>query len=117
MSLATVGAAQQRVTARLVAQPATLSMQVGQTVPLTITAYDAAGAVIPDAQVRVTGPRRSVSYDDGKLTAISVGRHEVTASSVAVPPNAPVSITIPVTVTWAPLSAQIVLRSEHCTPA
>jgi hypothetical protein len=98
-----VVAAQQPAVARLVAEPASLTLETGQTVPLKVTAYDARGNVIPDAAVRVTGPRRSVSYSDGKLTAISVGRFDVVAASVATPPANPVTLTIPVTVTWAAL--------------
>lgn len=105
-------AAQERPVARLVAQPAALSMETGQTVALTVTAYDAAGAVIPDADVRVTGPRRSVAYADGRVTALAVGRFELTATSVATPPAAPVSITIPVNVTWAALR-RIQVVAEH----
>jgi hypothetical protein len=112
MCLATGVSAQQPAVAKLVATPASLTLQTGQTTPLTVTAYDAAGAVIPDANVRVTAPRRSASYADGKLTAISVGRFDVTATSVAVPPNAPVSITIPVTVTWAPLKRMQIIADQ-----
>ncbi len=103
MSLAAVRAAQAQTVAKLVATPASLTLQTGQSVPLTVTAYDSAGAVIPDANVRVTAPRRSARYDEGKITAIGVGRFDVTATSVPVPPNAAVSINVPVTVTWAPL--------------
>lgn len=101
--LPAAAAAQERLVARLVAQPASLSMETGQTVALTVTAYDTAGAVIPNADVRVTGPRRSVAYADGKVTALAVGRFELTATSIATPPAGPVSITIPVNVTWAAL--------------
>jgi uncharacterized protein YjdB len=103
LTFATSGAAQNPVVTKLVATPASLTLQTGQSADLSVAAYDAAGAVIPNATVRITAPRRSARYADGKLTAISVGRFDVTATSVAVPPNAPVSITIPVTVTWAPL--------------
>jgi hypothetical protein len=65
--------------------------------------------VIPDAFVRVSGPRRSVVYNEGKLTALAAGKFDVVAASVAAPPGTPVSITIPVTVTWAPIrTVQIV---------
>jgi len=99
----TVAGTQQPTVAKLVATPATLTLQTGQSVPLTVTAYDSSGAVIPDANVRVSAPRRSARYAEGKLTAIAVGRFNVTASSVPVPPNAAVTLEIPVTITWAAL--------------
>jgi hypothetical protein len=54
----TVAGTQQATIARLVAMPASLTLQTGQSVGLTVTAYDSAGAVNPDANVRVTAPRR-----------------------------------------------------------
>ncbi|HEX9564917.1 MAG TPA: Ig-like domain-containing protein [Gemmatimonadaceae bacterium] len=98
--------------ARLVAQPPSLTLQTGQTVPLTVTAYDSSGAVIRDVGLRVTGPRRSVSYSDGKVTALAVGRFELTATTVTNTVAAPVSITIPVTVTWAALQ-RIQIVADH----
>ena len=99
----TVAGAQQATIVRMVATPASLTLQTGQSVDLTITAYDSSGAVIPDANVRVTAPRRQARYSEGKLTAIGVGRFNVTATSVAFSNNPPVTLEVPVTVTWAPL--------------
>ena len=50
------GAAQAAATpvAKLVADPASLSLRTGESVPLKIIAYDAAGKPIPDAIVRVS---------------------------------------------------------------
>ena len=84
----TVAGTQQATIARLVASPATLTLQTGQTVDLTITAYDSSGAVIPDANVRVTAPRRQARYSEGKLTAIGIGRFNVTATSPSLAPRA-----------------------------
>ena len=69
-----VAGAQEATIVRMVATPASLTLQTGQSVDLTITAYDSSGAVIPDANVRVTAPRRLARYSEGKLTAIGVGR-------------------------------------------
>ena len=89
-------------------------MKTGETVPLIVTAYDSGGAVIADADVRVTAPRRSARYADGKLTALATGKFDVTATSVATPPNVPVSINIPVTVSWAELRRiQIIAEQER----
>ena len=46
-----------RAVTRLVAEPASLTVQAGQTVPLRVTAYDAQGNVVADAPMRVSGPR------------------------------------------------------------
>jgi hypothetical protein len=109
----TIAGTQQAPVARLVASPASLTLQTGQTVDLTITAYDSAGAVIPDANFRVTAPRRSARYAEGKITALSaVGRFDVTATSIAVPPNAPVTLTIPMTVTWAALKRMQIVSDQ-----
>ena len=50
--------------ARLVAEPARVTMKAGETVSLKITAYDSAGKVMADAPLRVGGPRESVRYAD-----------------------------------------------------
>ena len=43
--------------AKLVAEPASLTLRTGESVALKVTAYDAAGKPIPDAVVRVNLPR------------------------------------------------------------
>src|SRR5687767_2245529 len=48
--------------AKLVAEPASVSMRAGESVALKVTAYDAAGKVIPDATVRVNLPRTTGTY-------------------------------------------------------
>src|SRR5688500_17781311 len=108
----TVAGAQQPTIVRLVATPATLTLQTGQSVDLTITAYDSSGAVIPDANVRVTAPRRQARYSEGKLTAIAVGRFNVTATTVAFSNNAPVTLEVPVTVTWAALKRMQIFAEQ-----
>jgi hypothetical protein len=49
-----------RAVTRLVAEPASVAIEAGQTVPLKVTAYDAEGRVVADAPVRVAGPRGAV---------------------------------------------------------
>lgn len=60
-------------------EPAELSMTAGETVPLTITAFDANGNVV-DAQVRVAG--RGVRYENGFVTATTGGEFSLIASVV-----------------------------------
>ncbi len=66
-------AAQQPVVAKLVAEPTRLTLKAGQSLPLKITAYDAQGNVIPDAQVRLSAPRMALSFGDGQVTARRAG--------------------------------------------
>ena len=108
----TVAGTQQPTIVRLVATPASLTLQTGQSVDLTITAYDSSGAVIPDANVRVTAPRRQATYSEGKLKAIGVGRFNVTATSVAFSNNTPVTLDVPVTVTWAALKRMQIFAEQ-----
>jgi hypothetical protein len=96
-------AATQQVVARLVAEPASLTLQTGQSADIRVIAYDAQDNVIADPPVRVTGPRRALTYREGRVTARTAGKYELTATSIAYPPANPVTLNIPVTITWAPL--------------
>ena len=93
-------AAQAVPVAKLIAQPATLTMRTGESVDLKIVAYDASGKVIPDAVVRVNFPRRSAVFTDGKVTAFTAGTFTATAVAAGAAGAPPVTIEIPVTVTW-----------------
>ena len=87
-----------RVT-RLVAQPADISFEAGTSVPVTITALDAAGNPV-DAEIRVVG--RGIRYEDGRVTAPE-GGEGVLIASVVLPAGAdrePASLSVPVRVTW-----------------
>jgi hypothetical protein len=95
--------------AKLVAQPASVSLRSGEAVDLKITAYDAAGKPIPDAFVRVNLPRGAGAYADGKLTGFRAGTFTATAVAAGAPGAAPVTIEIPVTITWPPLAKLEVL--------
>jgi hypothetical protein len=58
-----------RVVARLTAQPATLVLKAGETVPFKVTAFDARGNVIPTARIRVSGPRAALLVTDSTVKA------------------------------------------------
>ena len=89
---------------RLVASPAKISMQAGDSIAFKVTAYDAQGNVIPNAPVRVGGPRRSVEFGDTYVKAFVAGSFNATAAAVGAPGAAPVTLEIPMTITWPPLS-------------
>ncbi|MGH7713115.1 MAG: Ig-like domain-containing protein [Gemmatimonadaceae bacterium] len=97
-------AAQQPVVARLVAEPARLTLKAGQSAAFKVTAYDAQGNVIRDAQVRVSAPRMALSFGDGQVTARRAGSWTAVATSFTSPDVAPVTLEIPVLVEWPALS-------------
>jgi hypothetical protein len=93
--------------ARLLAEPAQITVEAGQSVPLKVTALDAAGKPV-NAVVRTVAPRGTVGIDrtTGAVTGITAGSYRITAT-VVLPPGAnraPVTIEIPITVTWPALS-------------
>jgi hypothetical protein len=89
---------------QLRAEPAQLTLQVGQTVPFLVTPLDAAGNTVAGAQVRATGARTALRIDAvaGTVTGVMAGTFEIVAS-VLLPPDATAEspeLRIPVTVTW-----------------
>lgn len=97
--------------AKLVAEPASLTLRAGESVALKVTALDAAGKPIPDAIVRVNLPRRSGAYADGKVTAFLAGSFVATAVAMGAPGAPPVSLDIPVTISW-PALAELRIAAE-----
>jgi hypothetical protein len=97
-------AAARGAVSRLVAEPASLTIQAGEAVAVHITAYDAAGDVVPDAPVRLTGPRAALRVSEGRVLGVMAGRYELVATAAGPPGAAPVTLRIPVTVTWPPIA-------------
>jgi hypothetical protein len=89
--------------ARLVAEPAAIILRAGQTATFRVRAYDATGKEIPNAFVQVRSNNRSVRFADTTVTATTAGKFEATALAAGAG-GTPVSLTIPVTVTWPALS-------------
>jgi len=101
-----------RVT-RLGTSSTTLVVTSGESVPLTITAYDASGRVV-ETPIRVTGARDGVRIEDGRVFGLAAGEYEIIAS-LTLPADAgrtPVQLTIPVTVEWPPIS-RVEIASTH----
>ena len=92
----------QPVVVRLVAEPASLAMQAGQTAALKITAYDAQGNVVEDPPLRVSGARGAFQFTEEGLKAVRAGQFELVASAVG--GETPPRITIPITVRWPAIS-------------
>ncbi|HEU5184362.1 MAG TPA: Ig-like domain-containing protein [Gemmatimonadaceae bacterium] len=95
--------------ARIVAEPASLTLTAGQAVPFSIKAYDSSGAVIQNPVLRTSGPRGVLRFADGQLTAIRAGKYELVVTSVG--GTDPVRLTIPINVQWPPL-AQVEILPE-----
>lgn len=70
--------------ARIVAEPAEIEIQAGESVPLTIRALDAEGNEV-DAQLRIFG--QGARYEDGMVSAGEGGPAAIIAS-VVLPPDA-----------------------------
>ena len=90
--------------AKLVAEPARVTMKAGESVPFAVTAYDAQGKAIPNAPMRVSGPRGSVQYSNGRLLALKAGSFTVVAAAFAGTGAPPVTLDIPVLVSWPTLT-------------
>src|SRR5687767_13734200 len=95
--------------ARIVAEPASLTLTAGQAVPFSITAYDSTGAVIQNAPLRTSGPRGVLRYANGQVTAVRAGKYELVVSAVG--GADPVRLTIPINVHW-PAIAQVEILPE-----
>ena len=109
--VASVLGAQQRpapaqpAVARLVAEPAQVTLKVGDSLAFKVTAYDARGNEIPDAPIRVGGPRRAVYFGDGIVAGLQAGTFRATATAAPTTPGGPpVTLEIPVTITWPALA-------------
>lgn len=88
------------VVTRLVAEPARIAIQAGQAQPFKVTAYDASGKVVPDAVVRVGGPRGAVMFTAAEVRAFRAGSYTAVATASNPPGTAPVTLDIPVIVSW-----------------
>ncbi len=87
--------------ARIVVEPASLEITAGQTVPFKLTAYDAAGGVIAEPPLRVSGARNGLSLSREGVKGVRAGTYEVVVTSVPADTTVqPVTITVPVTVKW-----------------
>ena len=97
---------------RLVAEPARVIMKAGESVALKVTAFDSAGKVVADAPLRIGGPRESVRYADGRLTALRAGSYMVVATAFTGRGIAAVTLQIPVSISWPALSKLEVVAKE-----
>src|SRR5262245_393937 len=92
-------AQQETPVARLVAEPNRVNLRVGDSLTFKVTAYDASGNVLPNASVRVGGPRMAVYFGDGVVRALRAGSFKATATAAVGVGGKPVTLDIPVTIT------------------
>lgn len=95
----------QPAVARLVAEPAAINIQVGDSLPFRVIAYDSAGKVLPAATIRVGGPRRAVFFGDGYVRGFQAGLFTGIATWSGGPAGVPsITLNIPVTISYPPLN-------------
>lgn len=95
---------------RAEARPASLSLEVGQSTPLTVTAFDAAGTEV-SVPFRYAAPRGVIRVRDGRLSAMEAGEYTVVATAVLEPGASPVTVEIPVSIRW-PSVTRLELASD-----
>lgn len=88
-----------QVAVRAEARPASVNVEVGQSTPLTVVAFDASGAEIETA-FRFAAPRLALRVRGGMVEGREPGTYTVTATAVQGPGQPPLAIEIPVTVRW-----------------
>jgi len=90
--------------AKLVAEPARITVKAGETTALKVTAYDAQGNAIPNARVFVNGPLMAVSVGEGTIKGLKAGSFTAVAVAQGAPNAPPITLDIPVLITWPALS-------------
>ncbi len=90
--------------AKLVAEPARITVKAGETTPLKVTAYDAQGNAIPNARVFVNGPLMALTVGEGTIKGLKAGSFTAVAVAQGAPNAQPVTLEIPVLITWPALS-------------
>ncbi len=90
--------------AKLVAEPARVTVKAGETTPLKVTAYDAQGNAIPNARVFVNGPLMALTVGEGTIKGLKAGSFTAVAVAQGAPNAQPVTLEIPVLITWPALT-------------
>lgn len=96
---ASPGDASAQAVTRLSAEPASIEVTVGQTVPIAIRAYGPDGDLV-DVPLRIAGARGGLAIADGRVTGLAAGEHSIFVSTVPAPGTEPVTLEVPVRVGW-----------------
>ncbi|TVP46562.1 MAG: hypothetical protein EA350_06790 [Gemmatimonadales bacterium] len=92
-----------QVAERLEASPAAVTVAAGETVRLTVQAFDAGGNPI-DADLQLFGAREGVRIEADRILGLQAGEYEIVAATVEEGGREPISLRIPVVVTWPPIA-------------
>ena len=112
---ASSAAAQYTAVARITVEPARVTMRTGETAPIKITAYDAQGKVVADAQFRASAPRGALKVSDESITALRSGSYTTVIQAFTGRGIEAISIELPVIVT-DPALARLDLTAEPGAP-
>lgn len=85
--------------ARLVPSAESVTVAMGERTSFSVTAVDASGSTV-DAPIRVVAPRDAVTMGDGYVEGVAQGRYEIIATLVVGAGQQPLTVSVPVTVTW-----------------
>ena len=109
LSLPTLAAAQASPL-RIVAEPESVTLQVGTTLPIAVRVIDADGSPV-ELALRFAAPRDALRFRDGVLQPYRAGAFEIIATAVmpAGATGGPAPLRIPVNVTW-PAVQRVELR-------
>ena len=101
----------QDVAVRLEARPAQIQIRVGETTPVEVLAFDASGAQVA-TQFRFAAPRTALRVRRGQLSAYSAGDYVLVATAVLPAGATPLSIEIPVNISWPALDEIRIERDD-----
>jgi len=82
------------------ATPERLELALGESATLAVSAIDAQGGLVEGVTIRLIGPRGSLEVQDGTVTALEPGEHEVIATASVAGSDGPVVRRVPVDVRW-----------------
>ena len=96
---------------KLVAEPAELTMRVGDEAEVRITGVTRSGARVDAPSVRFVGPRSAVRVRQGVVTALAAGEYELIATMVrdgGPPAGETVMVGVPVRIDWPAVDRVVV---------
>jgi len=101
-----------RAVVRLAPSVSQLTLAAGDQVPFNVQAIGPNGSPV-DVPLRITGPRNAVSIEDGMVRGLQPGEYEIVVTVVLPPATGlnPLSLRIPVVVTW-PNVSELAIEAE-----
>jgi hypothetical protein len=108
IALPLAGQEETREVVRLEAEPDELGVELGASADFAVTARDREGDAV-EVRLRFAAPAGGVRVEEGRVTGLEVGAHEVVVTPLPTPgvtwdPEDPPVLRIPVEVEWPPVS-------------